>query len=60
MIAHRLSTIESADQVVVLEQGRLVEMGAHDKLLANDAAYARLYRTQFDDSSNTSEEHLPG
>jgi subfamily B ATP-binding cassette protein MsbA len=60
VIAHRLSTIESADQVVVLEQGRLVEMGAHDKLLANDAAYARLYRTQFDDSSNTSEEHLPG
>jgi subfamily B ATP-binding cassette protein MsbA len=49
VIAHRLSTIENADQVIVLEQGRLVESGTHDELLARDQAYARLYRTQFRD-----------
>ena len=49
VIAHRLSTIENADQVIVLEQGRLVEAGTHDELLARDKAYAKLYRTQFKD-----------
>ena len=49
VIAHRLSTIENADLVIVLEQGRLVESGTHDELLARDQAYARLYRTQFRD-----------
>jgi subfamily B ATP-binding cassette protein MsbA len=49
VIAHRLSTIENADQVIVLEQGRLVEAGTHDELLARDKAYAKLYRTQFRD-----------
>ena len=47
VIAHRLSTIENADQVIVLEQGKVVECGSHDELLAGDRAYARLYRTQF-------------
>ena len=47
VIAHRLSTIESADQVVVLEQGKVVEIGTHDELLARNQAYARLYQTQF-------------
>jgi subfamily B ATP-binding cassette protein MsbA len=47
VIAHRLSTIENADQVIVLEQGKVVECGTHDELLAGNRSYARLYRTQF-------------
>jgi subfamily B ATP-binding cassette protein MsbA len=51
VIAHRLSTIENADQVIVLEAGKVVESGTHDELLASDGAYARLYRTQFRDET---------
>jgi len=47
VIAHRLSTIENADQVVVLDQGRVVESGTHQELLANGKTYAGLYNTQF-------------
>jgi subfamily B ATP-binding cassette protein MsbA len=47
VIAHRLSTIEHADQVLVLDQGRLVEQGTHAELLARGGLYAHLHRSQF-------------
>ena len=47
VIAHRLSTVERADRIVVLDQGRIVEIGSHRELLASGGLYARLYRTQF-------------
>ena len=47
VIAHRLSTIKGADEIVVLDQGRIVERGSHEELLKANGAYAGLYRSQF-------------
>lgn len=47
IIAHRLSTIEKADEILLIEEGRIVERGSHQQLLQQNGAYARLYQTQF-------------
>jgi len=51
VIAHRLSTVRAADQILVIEQGRIVERGRHIDLLAAGGRYEELYRTQFDETS---------
>jgi len=49
VIAHRLATVRGADKILVLDQGRVVEEGSHDHLLAQGGLYAGLYRLQFKD-----------
>ena len=49
VIAHRLSTIREADQVLVLCDGRIIERGTHEALLASEGFYHSLYMSQFDE-----------
>jgi len=48
VIAHRLSTVREADQILVVEAGRVVEQGRHEELLLRGGLYTELYRTQFE------------
>jgi len=57
VIAHRLSTVMDADQILVMDQGRLVEQGTHEDLLDQDGLYADLYRTQFSSPSRAADGH---
>ena len=50
VIAHRLSTIESADVILVMDNGQIVEQGSHQQLLAHDNIYAKLHKMQFQDT----------
>ncbi len=47
IIAHRLSTVQAAHRVVVLDHGRIVEIGTHNELLAQNGLFAKLYNMQF-------------
>ncbi|WP_395692092.1 ABC transporter ATP-binding protein [Nocardioides sp.] len=55
VIAHRLSTVREADQILVVDQGRVVQRGTHLELLAQGGLYADLYRTQFQETGSPGE-----
>jgi len=59
VIAHRLSTVRAADEILVLDEGRIVERGAHAVLLARGGLYSELYRRQFADDAAVGEVALP-
>jgi len=52
VIAHRLSTIERVDNIVVIDDGKIIEMGKHHELLAKSGSYEKLYKLQFSNPAN--------
>ena len=56
VIAHRLSTVMDADEIIVLDQGRIVERGRHDELLAAGGDYARMWALQQQESEDNTED----
>ena len=47
VVAHRLSTVKNADEIAVIEEGRVLEQGTHEQLMANGKVYKKLYDSQF-------------
>ncbi|WP_378929339.1 ABC transporter ATP-binding protein [Metabacillus herbersteinensis] len=58
VIAHRLSTIQHADLIIVMDEGRIVQQGAHEELMSQDGLYRKLTQTQFLTNQTNSESHL--
>jgi ATP-binding cassette, subfamily B, bacterial MsbA len=58
VIAHRLSTVQKADQIAVMDQGRVVELGSHEELLAKKGYYANLCKMQFSDRAQVDQSEL--
>ena len=52
VVAHRLSTIKNADEIAVIAEGRIIEQGSHDALIAQNGMYAKLYKQQFREGEN--------
>ncbi|MGN7398663.1 ABC transporter ATP-binding protein [Cytobacillus praedii] len=58
IIAHRISSIKHADEILVLENGRIVERGIHDRLLSQNGPYQRIYDIQYQDLEKISKSHI--
>lgn len=58
IVAHRLSTIQHADKIIVIEAGKIIEEGTHQRLLKNKGHYYKLYKLQYDDSDNHSVQNI--